>query len=339
LNQKRFYFSLSKQEKKNMKKVMAPFIIILTLILAACAPAQSTSVDSYSMEAPAPMGVPAVAGEQAQNFVADTTASGTSIGDSTLPATERIVIKNAQITIVVDDPAAAMNAILQLADQKSGFVVSSNLYKSQTEQGMEIPQAAVTIRVPADTLNDSMDAIRALVKDPTKDIQSENISGQDFTQEYTDLQSRKTNLENAVEQLTSIMNQATKTEDVLAVYQQLTQVSGDLEIVKGQIQYYEESSHFSSISITILAQAGVSPLSIGGWQPAGIAKDAIQTLIDALKIVANIGIWLVLFLLPLGIVLLIPVVIIYFIVRRIVKRRKAAQQKSSDISKEQTPLS
>jgi hypothetical protein len=322
-----------------MKKIAIPLIVAITLLLAACSPARATNVDSYSMEAPAPMSAPGVAVEQAQSSFADTTANSPAIGDSALPATERIVIKNAQITIIVDDPATTMNSILQLADEKGGFVVSSNLYKTQTEGGLEIPQASVTIRIPAETLNDSMDAIRALVKDPTTDIQNENISGEDFTQEYTDLVSRRTNLENAVAQLTEIMNSATKTEDVLAVYQQLTQVSGELEVVKGQIQYYEESSRFSSIAVTILAQASVKPLSIGGWQPAGIARDAIQTLINALKIVAQIGIWIVLFLIPLGIVLLLPVVIIYVIVRAVVKRRKAAKAKLAEVITEETPKS
>ena len=46
------------------------------------------------------------------------------------------------------------------------------------------------------------------------EIQSESISGQDVTQEFTDLQSRLRNLEAAEEQLLEIMEAATDTEDV-----------------------------------------------------------------------------------------------------------------------------
>jgi len=309
---------------------------LFSLLLASCAPRMNASApemdtvqsgEVFSEVAPAMEMEQAVA-ESASGYEG-ASASVVNAGDSAHSAMERIIIRTGNISIVMDDPIATTNKIILMAEERGGFVVSSNIYKTQTEQGLEVPEANVTIRVPAETFNQTMEELHNMVKDQDTDITYENTSAQDFTQEYTDLESRKNNLEAAAEQLESFMDRATTTEDVLAVYQQLTQVTEELEIIKGQMQYYEQSDAYSTISVTIIAAEKMEPLTIGGWQPAGIAAKAIQTLINALKIVAEIGIWLVLFLIPLAIVLLAPLVLLFFILRWIVRRRKARKAAST----------
>ena len=50
------------------------------------------------------------------------------------------------------------------------------------------------------------------------------------------------------------MASATKTEDVMNVFNQLTQVREQIEVIKGQIKYYEESAALSAINVQIMAQ-------------------------------------------------------------------------------------
>ena len=56
-----------------------------------------------------------------------------------------------------------------------------------------------------------------------------------MTSDYTDLQSRLRNLEDAEEQLRTIMDSAFNTEDVLTVYNRLVEVREQIEVIKGQI--------------------------------------------------------------------------------------------------------
>jgi hypothetical protein len=90
------------------------------------------------------------------------------------------------------------------------------------------------------------------------------------TSEYTDLESRLGNLEAAEEQLTRIMESAVKTEDVLNVYNQLVQTREQIEVIKGQMKYYEQSAAMSAVSVELIPNEAVQPLSIGGWQPVGV---------------------------------------------------------------------
>jgi hypothetical protein len=103
---------------------------------------------------------------------------------------------------------------------------------------------------------------------------------------------------------------------VMTVFNQLTQVREQIEILKGQIKYYETSANFSAISVVLKAQASVQPLSIGGWQPVGVARDAVQALLNTLRFLANVIIWLIIFFLPLALVIFFPLRLLWVLFRR-----------------------
>lgn len=215
----------------------------------------------------------------------------------------RMVIKNASLSIVVEEPGTSIETISKMASDLGGFVVSSNLFRTQTANGLEVPQASITIRVPAEKLDQAL----AAIKSGAGEVLSENVSGQDVTQEYTDLESRLRNLEQAEDQLTKIMEQAYETEDVLVVYNRLVEVQGQIELIKGQMKYFEQSAALSAISINIQANEAVQPLKIGNWQPVGVAKRAIQALINTLQFLADLLIWVALYILPIALILFFPV--------------------------------
>ncbi len=231
---------------------------------------------------------------------------------------ERVVIKNADLSLVVLDPVTALETISQMADEKGGFVVNSNVYKVTSSSGKELPAATVTIRVPAEKLDETLAEIKALVEDAEVDILSESVSGQDVTSEVTDLESRLRNLQQAEEQLLEIMDNATATEDVMAVFQELTTIREDIEVLQGQLQYYQESAKLSAISISLQAKEAVAPITIGGWRPSLTLQRAAQALVDGLKFLANALIWIVIFVAPIALVIGVPV---YFIVKASQKRR------------------
>jgi hypothetical protein len=305
-----------------MKTKLVLIFSVLVLLLSGCASAAApTQVMEKSTGGGAPM-VPAAPPSFAPGNTSSDSQSNYSGASSKNQGIERIVIKNAELSIVVIDPGAAMTQIANMAEGMGGFVVSSQLYKTQTTNGVEVPVADITVRVPAEKLSEALEQIKSLVIDRKTDIVSENISGQDVTKEYTDLQSRLTNLQNTQKQLQQIMDSATKTEDVLAVYNQLTQVQEQIEVAKGQIKYYDESSKLSSIHVGLKSKESVSPLTIGGWQPVGVARDALQTLLDTIKILANILIWAVIFCLPISILVGVPGWFIFKGFRKWYTRRK-----------------
>jgi hypothetical protein len=218
----------------------------------------------------------------------------------------RMVIKNADLIIVVEDPAVAMTTITEMAGKLGGYVVSSKSYKTHSTNGIEVPQANISIRVTADKLNEAIAQIKGLTKNPAQDVTSENVSGQDVTADYVDLKSQLTNLESTEKKLQQFLDSATKTEEVLAVFNQLTQVRQQIEQIKGRMKYIEESAALSAINVQLLSKAGIAPISVAGWEPVGVARDAFQALIDVGKFLVELLIWLVILFLPLGLVFYFP---------------------------------
>jgi hypothetical protein len=300
-----------------MKKKVLIGIALLTMLITAtgCSAASQMSpldrgefdavVREESMESPP--GEPSVSGIKS-DYAAQ------------IPQVERIVIKNADLTIYVVDPSESMERISSMAEGMGGFVVNANLYRTTLSSGVEVPRASVTIRVPAERLNEALERIKEETDQP---VVSENVNSSDVTQDYTDLQSRLRNLEAAEEQLMEIMGSTTKPEDVLAVFNQLTQVREQIEVIKGQIQYYEQSAALSSVRVELLPNEAAQPLSIGGWQPVGVAKNALQALIDTGQILGTVAIYIVLWLLPVLFVIILPIYLIVRGVRSWRRRRKA----------------
>jgi ABC-type multidrug transport system fused ATPase/permease subunit len=230
------------------------------------------------------------------------------------------VIKNASLEIVVNAPDESMQSISSMAEEMGGFVVSANLYQTHTSDGQEVPRASITIRVPAERLGEALARIEA---ESDRLPLNKNINSQDVTSEYTDLQSRLTNLEAAEAQLMLIMEDANRTEDVLNVFDQLTRVREQIEVLKGQMQYLETSAKLSAISVELIPNEVIQPISIGGWEPVGVIKDAIQSLIVALQGLVNIGIWLALFILPIVLIIGVP---LFFIIRGVRNRRRKSKK-------------
>jgi flagellar basal body-associated protein FliL len=314
-----------------MKRLL--FIAIFSMfLLASCASAQVPAPTS----APQSRGVSGVvASSNSIGMVAAPTAApaaeapstdnsgGTT--DATSGTIKQMVIQNASLTILVDDPAKSLDAIMKMAKDMGGFTVSSNTYQTYTSSGDQVPTATVTIRVPSDQLDTALDKIKALTGDASKFVTDESVSGTDITQEYTDLQSRLTNLEQASDELTAMYDKATKADDILAIYNQKLQITEQIEVLKGQIQYDEQASAKSAISVQLNAKATAQPITVAGWQPTGIARQAVQALLNFFKGFVNFLIWLVILILPILIVIGVP---LYFLIRWLVRRKKAKRNQT-----------
>jgi hypothetical protein len=218
------------------------------------------------------------------------------------PAQQRIVIKNAALFLTVKSPEETLASVGKLAEEMGGWVVTSKSYKTTTSSGAQIMQAAIMIRVPAERFTD----VLTRLKTSAVSVDSEDISGQDVTREYTDLSSQLTNLEATEVQLRGILEAAKGTAEVLNVQRELSRVRGEIEVIKGQIRYYQESAAFSSISLTLKADEETKPLEIAGFRPLETAKSAFEMLVNILQSIVTAVIWVVVVVVPLVVIFGIP---------------------------------
>jgi len=317
-----------------MKRI---FFISITaaLILSACGTASAPSQRSFDFAGGAPaaepemmMEAPMEAPAPAADFASNAAGEGFEAA-----AVERLVIQNANLSIVVIDPETKMDEIGKMAESMGGFVVSKEVYQTTTGNNIKVPEGNITIRVPAEQLEEALEQIKA----NAVEVQNESRSGQDVTREYVDLKSRLKTHEQAAEQLSQILEGKTESAEVIEVFNQLVYHREQIEILKGQINYYEEAAALSAVSVHVSAEETLQPLEIAGWRPVGVARDALQTLINFFQGFVNFLIWLVIMIIPAGLLLLGLLWVVWRIFRfawrklfpRGVRKKKEAEENNS----------
>ena len=168
-------------------------------------------------------------------------SSEVSANQSALPA-DRMVVRTGNMQMVVNDITAVMDSISKVAANYGGYVVSSQKGKEGDRN-----VGNISIRVLAENYDKTLVDIRALAKSVT----SESTNSQDVTEEFVDLDARVKNLQATEAQLQKIMQSATKTEDILAIQRELTNVRGQIDQARGRMQYLQRTSSTSLIQIRL----------------------------------------------------------------------------------------
>jgi len=237
---------------------------------------------------------------------------------------QRLIIRTADMSIVVSDTEQAMAGIGQMAEDNGGWVVSSNVFQyDETAK-----TGNMSVRIPAGGFQSFIDAVQLMSVEVTRI----STSGQDVTEEYVDLSARLENLEATADRVRAFLDETKNVEEALAVNQELSRLEGEIEVLKGRIKYLEQSAAFSTVSIDLTPDILSQPIEVGGWQPQGVARTALESLIAALQTLIDIAIWLLIFLLPILLIIALPIWLLIVLVRRWRRRRKAKRSVAQEES-------
>jgi hypothetical protein len=306
---------------------------VLSWILVGCGAssesAPSMAVESYAGEPGQMQEMREMSADSAMPAEAPVYADGQSVpiedflSVAVAQNETRVIIYTGEMSLIVKDTEEAIAQITALADEQSGFVSGSNVYEAG-----EALQGSITIRVPAERYQDTLAKLRELALR----VERENSASQDVTEEFTDLQARQTNLEfteAALQELLDERQRVGSTSDILEVYRELTTIRGQIEQIEGRLRYLANQSALSTINIQLTPDIIYQPISVAGWQPQGVAREALEALIEALQGLASVAIWLVVFVLPLALVFLIPLAIVGVVMRGWWRRRQRGSQKTT----------
>lgn len=161
---------------------------------------------------------------------------------------ERRIIRNATLTLEVEQPARASQRIASIAEARGGYVVTSDSVKHVGTNGAA-PYEVVTVelRVPAA----QFDATLADIRSAGGSVTAQKITGKDVTEEYIDLEARLRTQRALEAQLLEIMKRAQQVEDAISVQRELTNVRTEIERVEGRRRFLESQSSLSTISVTL----------------------------------------------------------------------------------------
>ena len=223
---------------------------------------------------------------------------------------EKKIIKTGNLEITVNSVDKTAVILTDIANRVQGFVQSSYVYES--ESGVKI--GSVVLKIPVA----QFEIVFNEIKDLAKVVVREQVSGQDVTEEYVDLQAQLKNAQAEEQQYLEIMKKAAEIEDILKVTSALSIVRGKIERLQGQLQYLANMTDMSTLTVELSEETRVAS-GLGKWQPYETFKKASKTLISAFQKTIDRLIWILVFavgfFLPLGF-------IIWLIVKVMKGRRK-----------------
>ena len=225
----------------------------------------------------------------------------------------RKIIRNATLTLEVEQPGKAAQRVASVAEARGGFVVTSESRQQSGADGAK-PYEIVTVelRVPAT----QFDAALAEIRGAGGNVTAEKITGKDVTEEYIDLEARLRTQRALEAQLLEIMKGADAVADAIAVQSELTKVRTEIERVEGRRRFLENQASLSTISVTLQP-----PATFIGTR--GFFRSLGAAFGEGVDIAAAITLFLLRLLLALIPIVLFVGVPAYFLLRFVTRRLRA----------------
>lgn len=239
-------------------------LVIVSLAISACGSSNGddeAAVDSdmaFTGEAATSASGSQQAEESSGGSVTDSETEQSAGSDEQQAATnfDRLVIRNAQISLAVEDVGFAVGAVRDLALAKGGFVFSSN---SNVED--ERQYAQVTLKVPADQFDATMNDLRNAPY--VEQVQREESLTQDVSAEFVDNESRLAVLQETQSRFLALLEQAGTVDDILRLEYELQTVRSEIEQIQGRQNYLENATERSTIIVS-LAPSGALAIADTG---------------------------------------------------------------------------
>lgn len=262
--------------------------LLLSGLVAGCAAAERSATnqaaDQYAKSAESGRSAPSgSAGAPAPPPAAPAgqPAAKPSAGNSGTEATaqwDRMIIRTANLTLVVSDVETALSSVRDIAGAADGFVA-----KSTSRYEGEFMLADVTIQVPAREYDRTIQSLRRIAVR----VDVEKSDSQDVTEEYTDLDSQLRNLQATEASLLKMMDRATQITDILAIQKELTNIRGQIERIQGRMKYLTRRSDMSTIAVSLIPEAKSKAKPSEAWDPVKILARSLEQSLGLLKAIAS----------------------------------------------------
>jgi hypothetical protein len=233
--------------------------------------------------APAPAVASDAAAQRSANGAGATVATVPALEQGATQTLDRMIIRNAQLSVDVTDMENALAQARAIASRSGGFVSASNT-RVEKQNDQERTIADLTIQVRADAADSALSDLRALGK-----VTTESSGSQDVTEEYVDLDSNLRNLQATEAAILKLMDKAVAIQDVVSLQRELTNVRGQIERIQGRKRFLERRSDMATITLA-LRQPPVEGTRIGSgaWDPVVVAQRGWQASLTVLRGLADV---------------------------------------------------
>ncbi len=312
--------------KKGKIKVIVAMLVGVSLLASGCGSSSSKSADRS-----APAADYATATESYESgYMSDDIyyaedaieeEAGAGAESPQVQDSSRKLIKNVNLQVETETFDDLLSRVTEKTERLSGYIESSYTYNGSNYYGRGTRNASLTIRVPAEKLDEFMSAIAEV-----SNVISKNESVSDVTLQYVDMESHKKVLVAEQERLIELLEQAETIEDIITIESRLSEVRYQIESMESQLRTMDNQVSYSTVYLTIEEVEKLTPVkeqTIFDKISTGFSKSLYGVGSGLLSFI----IWIIIsipYLVVWAIVIIVALLIVKAIRRR--KQRKEAPE-------------
>lgn len=251
--------------------------------------------------------------------VSESLDSASTIAPELADGADREIIATAQATLQVVDIRDAADAIAAIADERGGYVESTEIRTSPVEDqtSAQAPPDSgygwISIRVPSADLTGVIEELASSGK-----VLSSSVSKQDVTSTAIDLRARVDATRASVERLTELMSNTATVSELIEAETALSDRQALLESYEQQLAALDDQVAMSTLQVELTRTANATSADPDGFA-AGLLAGWNGLIVSLNALVIAIG-----FVLPWLVIAGAVVLVIWLIRRR--RRTRAARQ-------------
>lgn len=228
--------------------------------------------------------------------------------DSSLSLDNRLVVKESNLSLLVNEVRQTADQIITYAKDIGGYMVSVSYARPS-----ESPFSSITIRVPVDKFDESLTYFRSLAVKVT----SENLIGTDVTEEYKDIEASLTTLRRTQDKFNSLLDKAVSVQDILTIQRELINLQQQIDSLIGQKKAIEQNVQLTKITIYLSTDELALPYAPDKeFRPTLIFKQAVRSLVTTVRSGMEFLIWIGVYA-----VVWIPILLILLLYKRWKQKR------------------
>jgi hypothetical protein len=207
-----------------------------------------------------------------------------------------------------------------IAQDLGGYITAGETHLQEIDD-VAYTVGWLTMRIPEDRFDDALDRVDGL-----GERLSLNVSSQDVTEEYIDLEGRLRYWKTQEEFYTRLMAEATEIEDLVTIQTRMQDVLLNIEQIEGRLRYLDSRTSFSTLTVGLTEVPGSTP--IDEPDDPGVLEEALDQAGEVL--LATIGGLIVGAAFALPFILLALVGLGLWMAVRSIRRRKPKAEEPSD---------
>lgn len=297
-----------------MKKLLA---LTLTLLLVAAMLFGCGAKSNDAAEAGS-------ANRYESDEIYDKEISGSTTDSSAAPQqTNQKLVRKVWLNAETEDLDALLATVDSRITELSGYVENREVYNGSNYASRRYRTASLTIRIPADKLDEFVGQVTE-----NSNIVSQNETTENITLSYADTESRQKALEVEQTRLLELLAKAESMEDILKIEERLTQVRTELEEVTSRLRVYDNMVDYGTIYLEINEVREYTVVE----EPETVWERIGTGFMESLEILGNFFVELFVFLI-VALPFLVPIGLVItalILLRKRAKRKKNPQPKEEE---------